>query len=347
MLLFPTLGGIVPLWWGAVGLWGHRELEIRGQWLRTIERLGPFWRSKRWRLTKISRFAVVAAVPPYGEQPTPVLFERFNALLARLDGGKQGMLAWGYDDQMLRQLGVALAERGNKVLERDGHEYRIGAPSSRPAELSSAENGDRTQPDWEDDDEDIEEDLPPLRPADSKVEFERFEGGLSIKVPAAGLWAGTGGLFFFSLLWNGFMAVFTTLGVLALVKGKADGDLWIVGLFCGAFWLIGIGLLLGSLSMARRRAGIAVADGELMILQTGLFRSQQREWAPGEVAAVRCGPSGISVNKRPVLELQIYGTDGQKFGILAGRSERELEWLAWELRQSLGAPEFEGDDEAD
>src|SRR5262245_38727590 len=39
---FLTVGGLVPLWWGLAALFGHRELEIRGEYLRTIERVGPF-----------------------------------------------------------------------------------------------------------------------------------------------------------------------------------------------------------------------------------------------------------------------------------------------------------------
>jgi hypothetical protein len=182
----------------------------------------------------------------------------------------------------------------------------------------------------------------PTLPAKSPITIERFADGLTIQVPPAGLWGGTKGLFFFALVWNGFMAIFTPLMIAGFLAGndaKQDGSIWIAILFLSVFWLVGVGLLLGSLNMARRGAALAVTGGTLMVLQTGLFGSKQRDWPPGDLEAVRAGPSGMTVNDVPVLELQIFDGGGNKFGLLAGRSDEELEWLAYELRQALGASE--------
>jgi hypothetical protein len=40
----------------------------------------------------------------------------------------------------------------------------------------------------------------------------------------------------------------------------------------------------------------------------------------------------MEVNDVPVNELRIYDTSGDKFGMLAGRKDEELRWLAHELR---------------
>jgi hypothetical protein len=103
-------------------------------------------------------------------------------------------------------------------------------------------------------------------------------------------------------------------------------------LFVALFWLIGIGLLLGGINMGRRQAGLAVAGGTLMILQTGLFGKKHREWPLSDLSSIRVGPSGMEVNDVPVLQLQIHDADGKQVGLLAGRSDEELEWLAHELR---------------
>jgi hypothetical protein len=47
------------------------------------------------------------------------------------------------------------------------------------------------------------------------------------------------------------------------------------------------------------------------------------------------GPSGTEVNDRPVLELQIQGPAQKLHGMLVGRNERELVWIATMLRQAL------------
>jgi hypothetical protein len=72
-----------------------------------------------------------------------------------------------------------------------------------------------------------------------------------------------------------------------------------------------------------------------MVIQTGLFGAKQREFPPGDLDDVRVGPSGMTVNDEPVLELHIIDGGGMKFGLLAGRSQEELRWLAAELRAVL------------
>jgi hypothetical protein len=180
-------------------------------------------------------------------------------------------------------------------------------------------------------------------PKGSQITIERFPDGLTIQIPAAGLWRGTHGLFAFALIWNGFMTVFTVamLGTFFGAGAMKDQAIWILPAVLSLFWLVGIGILLGSLNMGRRRAAIAVTGGTLMVIQTGLFGSKQRDWPQGEVEAVRAGPSGMTVNDQPVLELQIFDGGASKLGLLAGRSDRELEWLAATLREALGVAEYQ------
>src|SRR5262245_6673640 len=174
-------------------------------------------------------------------------------------------------------------------------------------------------------------------PAGSQITIERFPDGLTIQIPPAGLWRGTHGFFAIALIWNAIIGFITLimLGVLLGSDAKKEKAVWAIPAFLSIFWLVGIGLLLGSLNMGRRRAAIAVTGGTLMIIQTGLFGSKQRDWPAGEVEAVCAGPSGMTVNDIPVLELQIFDGGANKFGLLAGRSDAELHWLANELRSAL------------
>ena len=124
-----TVGGLIPLWWGLAALFGHREIEIRGDSIRTFERVGPLWRSKRWQLAKVFKFD---CVDPSADNDgnIPGFLERFYALLVRLSGGGQGMLAWGYSPELLRPLVVALTESGNTALQRLGEEATIFSPDA-------------------------------------------------------------------------------------------------------------------------------------------------------------------------------------------------------------------------
>jgi hypothetical protein len=181
------------------------------------------------------------------------------------------------------------------------------------------------------------DDVVPQPPANTTIKIDRFSDGLTITVPPAGLWRGTRGLFFFALIWNGFISVITAVFVLAMFSSKTPDRIayFIFPAFMSLFWLVGIGLLLGAINMGRRQAAIAVTAGRLMVIQSGPFGTKQRDWAAEQIAKLFAGPSGMEVNEAPVLELQIVGSDSKKFGLLAGRSDDELKWMAAELRAAL------------
>jgi hypothetical protein len=183
-----------------------------------------------------------------------------------------------------------------------------------------------------------EQPSPPTPPKNTAIQIERFPDGLTANIPPAGI-RGTHGLFFFAVIWDAAMAVFTVFLVFAVFNGKDNQKaIWMLPLLLSVFWLVGIGLLLAALNMARRRAAIAVTSGTLMVIQTGLFGTKQRTWEAGDVEAVRIGPSGMTVNDKPVMQLQIFDGGGDSFGMLTGRANDELKWLAAELRAALNVP---------
>jgi len=180
-------------------------------------------------------------------------------------------------------------------------------------------------------------------PEGTAITIERFPDGITIQVPPAGLWRGSSGLFAFSLIWLGICVPLSLciVGSIFSGQGNAQGNtdnLWALPLLFSLFWLVGIGMLLAAINMGRRSAVLAVTGGSLMVLQTGLLGSKQREWAPGDVEAVCTGPSGMTVNDKPVLQLQIVDGGAARFGLLTGRNEGELKWMAAELRAALQAP---------
>jgi hypothetical protein len=197
-----------------------------------------------------------------------------------------------------------------------------------------------------------EQSTPQGPPPGSTISVDRFPDGLTITVPPAGL-KGAKGLFFFAVVWDVIVVFITAMFVIIFVGGnqKQDAPLWVFPLFMSIFWLVGLGVTLGAINMARRRAALAVTGGTLMVLQTGIFGSKQRDWPPGEVSAVCVGPTGMTVNDVPIEELQIYDRSRHKFGLLAGRTDEELHWLTNELRTVLGLHAnfhpVDADDESD
>jgi hypothetical protein len=189
-----------------------------------------------------------------------------------------------------------------------------------------------------------------MPPPGSRLSVERFDDGLTVKVAPSGMTSGLLALFIGGAVCDavGSLALISALIKWTAGQGKFDpGELAGALLFFALFTAVGLALILASLNMARRQAALAVTDGVLMALQTGLFGSKEREWQPGEVLDVRVGPSGMEINNKPVLELQIVDAHGRKFSMLAGHQETDLYWLAEELSHSLQLPRRVPDDETD
>ncbi len=187
----------------------------------------------------------------------------------------------------------------------------------------------------------IEEPLIPTRdvteqPRDSRVGVERHPDGVTVTVPPIGIWNVPGGLFFAGVLLTLIGAGVTIAVLNALIRQNAKFN---PGMFVGvAFFCVGAGLVLAAINSGRKRAVLAVVGDRLLTLETGPFGSRRREFARTELLDIACGPSNVKVNNKPVPQLQIVAPDKKTVGMLTGRDETELKWLATVLRQALGIP---------
>ena len=350
-----------PLWYCLGLLFGHREIGLRIDWLYAGERVGWLRRSKRWPLQRIKRVQVVELLPgstPANELRAVMssapdtlgtgLARHLQVLTGVLDDGKRIVLAPFYQRELLDRFAVELKQQiafaaredeapAEPVFESDAEMRRPPAPSSEttspieaapaigiPELIAEAQETMRKarEPDVFD------------QPPDSDVQMEPFPDGITFRVPPAGVWKGSAGTFQFGILWTVGIAGFTALFVgVGIAQGDdASAGLGALGIM-SIFWLAGAGLLLCRWVMGTRESVIAVVSDSVMVMQTGLRRSKRREWPRSEVKTARVGPSGTEINDRPIPELQLYGAKQKLFGMLAGRDERELTWMATLLRR--------------
>ena len=117
-----------------------------------------------------------------------------------------------------------------------------------------------------------------------------------------------------------------------------NGSIWVAILAMLGFGAVGLGMMAIAINLGRRTATFAAESGRLCVETKSLFGARQLEWSSGEINAIRADASNMEVNHRPVLELQIHPVTGKKVGLLAGRNENELRWMATRLRQALNVP---------
>ncbi|HEV3299738.1 MAG TPA: hypothetical protein VG055_08855 [Planctomycetaceae bacterium] len=361
-----------PLWYLAAFVFGRREIGLRSDWLYVGERVGWLRQSKRWPLGRIKRIQIVDLLPdstPANRlrakmSSTPdtsgaALARHLHVLTGVLDDGKRIVLAPFYPRELLDRFAadltqqIALAARDDDDLEpassiREGEAPAepFSSPSSTtpaarsPIEAAPAIGVSQVVAEVQEKMRKAREPDVLEQPPGSKVQLERFPDGITFRVPPAGVWKGSAGMFQFGILWTFVIAGFTVLFAGAGVA-KGQGVSAVLGALgiMSLFWLVGAGLLLGGWVMGTRESVIAVVGDSVMVMQTGLRRSKRREWPRSAIKTARVGASGTEVNDEPVLELQLHGPDKKLFGMLAGRDVQELTWMATLLRQALKGTE--------
>lgn len=314
------------LWGVATALrFGGPEIGISDGRLFVIERVGILPWKRSIDAASVQRLLVSNAIVRDSDghsMQQPVLTE-FAGLVAERSNGKRFWLTFGYPRPWL----VAVAEH----LSAELHAEAVLEPGESAAPIpifdaSSAAPGEIERRE---------------QPADSDVILQEIPGGFTLTIPARGVRRGSSGLFTFSLMWLGFMVIFTGVWVFVGTQVQPDGfgkELYFIVAIIGLFWLIGLGMLLAAINMGRRQAVIGVTHGELKLMIVSLFGTTRRDWRLSELETVRVGPSGMTVNDVPVMQLHIVPTAGRPFGLLTGRDVPELEWMATQLRQAVRPP---------
>lgn len=326
-------GALTVITIGLAVMMGRARLTMTESHLLPVERIGWFpWMRRRIPREKVARLVVQsgASARINGEQQQIPAFEAFSVLMAETHHGKKHILVPGYPREWL--LGLANHLSRQLAIDPDATD---ASPEFVPVDVVDLTTQGQPDPDrWE-------------QPAGSRVDHQQLDDGCIFTIPAPGIWKGSKGLFFFSLLWCGFMVLFTggVAGAFAGGNPPKDEAAWIFPLFIAGFWAIGIGMMVTAINMGRRQAAIAVTNGTMKSIVSGMFGTTRKEWSLSELQTARMGTSGMEVNDVPVMQLHIVPRTGSKYGLLTGLDEPELEWIATHLRRYI--PNEPGDDTAD
>jgi hypothetical protein len=304
-------------------------VELTPDSLRVVERIGPLSFARRRDARRLRDIALDEHAPPRGGGGP--WHERWG-LRATFRDGPRLRFARGYErrrlEEVARHLAGAAAEwgadveaRGCRVLEEQGEagarrEVPTGAPSSpEPASLPTT----------------AEVPLDDARLAvGGDIRLVRTADGVVVLVPPAG-WRGSLGLLPIGagfVLLGGFGTAIAIAG-----EGSARGALVTL-----PFAVLGGVLLAIGRNLGQRRARLAVDARELVVEQRGSFGRRVRRFPLEEVEGVRVGPSGMRVNDRPVMELQVHAGGRKALGLLAQREEAECEAVADALHRAIFAP---------
>jgi hypothetical protein len=306
-----VVAGCFPGVLGLLIAFGRCRVDWRDERLSVVDYVGPIRWRRRFPKSPLRKFTVGFGAAEVDDQPVKTgPMATLGVLAADFESGERRMILLGYPRDWLHDLARDLS-------------MRVGS-SVAAAAVPQVEVVNKLvdQPNLED----------APKPADTCINIESRVSGLSIEIPPAGL-GKSNGLFGMSVVWCLVMALFTAMPLLN--GAKTSSGFWLA---IPWFWLIGLALMIGAVRVGRRRTSLVVESGKLSMTQTDPFGTKHREWQRGEISAIRADASEMKSNHRWIIELQIHPVAGKKVGMLAGRKDDELRWLATELRRALNAP---------
>ncbi|MEO0588782.1 MAG: hypothetical protein AAF078_14220 [Planctomycetota bacterium] len=173
-------------------------------------------------------------------------------------------------------------------------------------------------------------------PPDSLIDLDITPDAVTVHCPPRGLLRGSQGLFAFSVLWNGFMAVFTTL--MFLGGGPTGFGLLGIGAFLLLFWGVGIGMVVAGVHLGLGQTTLAVAENTLAVIARSPIRRRAQAFALADLRAIAVGPSGTEINDEPVNCLVLTPARGKPVKLLTALDDEELRVVAAVLRQATHLP---------
>lgn len=192
--------GLVPIALGLAVMFGRNAVVVRDGVVRCIERVGPFWRTRKPRLEGVTRLEVVSAVgkgigSEAADAETGNPKRDLAGLRAHGSGDDNLLLAWGYPSALMHELADAIAQdalphRPARLFDDAADEPGIEIVE-RTVDLSTGKL-DEPDPDT----------FHVPQPAGSQITLDPGPDGITITVPPAGLLKGSKGLFAFALCWN-------------------------------------------------------------------------------------------------------------------------------------------------
>ncbi len=295
-------------------------VELTPEELRVVDRIGPLrWRRRR-DASALRDIALDEHRPPRGGGGP--WHERWG-LRATFRGAPRLRFARGYERDRLaevaehlqtaaREWGRDLEVRGSLEVQELGAADRDApgglAPSTGAPELDGLED----------------------LPVGGDILLRREAAGLVVLVPPAGVRGSHG------LVWIG--GGFVVMGVFGTLIGLGSGDASLKSLLGLPFAALGVGLFLAGWNLSSRRSRLAVGAEELVLEHDGPLGRRVRRVPLASVEDIRVGPSGIRVNDRPVMEVQVHADGRKAIGLLAQRKEAECEAVAAALYDEVFGP---------
>lgn len=302
----------------------NSEIELDDHHLRAIERFGPVRLRFKRPANAVKRLTISRRRLNADDADAAPRGPAWTCITATGDFRKPLRLAPGYDRPLLEALAHDLSARIGAVSVDQILHAGPEKPTPLPVDVEPDVASDAAAAPAPD------QPPVPMPPPDTRAQIAHAADTLTITIPPQGFRGMARSMLTFSIFW---LIITGTLSLAVLVAVIAARDIDAIGVVValgigGVFWAVGLGTLYAAVSMARRRCAIVATPDSLVIITTTLRGEKEREFPANAITSITAGPSGTSINNRPVLHMAIETNDGKSKGVLAGYNEPELRYLA-------------------
>eukprot|EP00752_Nemacystus_decipiens_P016155 g14448.t1 len=301
-----TLAGTLVTFVGLALRYGKTTVRLSQNQLSTTDRFGPLRWTRHLHAAHITGFEINVGTSRTNGGPK-VPMENVTILIAHTDLPARStkkkdekhdfIVAWGYPKAWMQQLADALVEEAETL-------------NPQLADLqttTSFGSGDR-------DERSDAVETPVDPPKVTNIILLREPDGLTINIPPKGIMRGSKGLAFFAVLWNGFILFMLGLTAFAMLtpdnpNTSGPDSPWVLLMFL-PFIAVGVGLAAFCLHAGKSRVSLVViGSGENAVLayirNSPVLKTREKNWLASDLSHICIGDSNMSVNDRPIQELQV------------------------------------------
>lgn len=300
----------------------YSEISVNRQHLRIIEHFGFLRWSWKRPSADLAGLSFGHGIGAGGDVDLGVI--RIS-----MDDGKGLIFAVGYPATLLQTTSETLARLLDQLQIASGFDPKVQESTADKTSSENDDSDDTLSPRNEQSAFTESQNAEAFMPAGTKIIFTRDGDACAFSVPASGMFRGAA---LFTLIFSMFFIGFPTAMAVAVISEQTS-----IGIvfFLGIFIFIGLAILAYSIKTGTQRVLIAVTPDVLAYQQTSLYGTKKHKFSKSEITAIDVGPSGTTVNNKPIPELKVSVRGKGNIGLLQGVKIEELHWIAATLRVTL------------
>lgn len=167
--------------------------------------------------------------------------------------------------------------------------------------------------------------------------MDRDGNGVTLDLPAAGLWRGSFGL----IIFGPALILVAVVSVGRIVTEEGGISPWLLVWFV-VLGLIGVLMTLLAQFLGLRATRVECNPERLTLIGRHLFGGSRADLSREEIDRVIVGEAPFTARNHPVVRLEVWKKDGSRHVLMTARRPAEVAWVADVISEVIDSPQPPG-----